>query len=195
MTSKEFVKNYWRYYLMLENRVIETFRYVELSKDNFSTYSNEYASLLITIGSELDSFFKIFCNITNNKKANITSYRKIVMESVEDIIAVNISIDQCDMLIAPFENWEKGNAGDLKAWKAFTNIKHNRSKKYEFASLGNVICCLACLFYLEMYYYKSIVDEDLEPNIPTIPSRLFKILGWTDRYTIINSNVVIDNEG
>ena len=54
MTRIELNRNYWRYYRLLENKFLEASNYVEISKDNFFTYSNEYAMLLQSIGAELE---------------------------------------------------------------------------------------------------------------------------------------------
>ena len=61
MDREAFLRDYWAYYIMLEDKFIHTLNYVELSEDNFNTHSNEYAALMQMIGGELDSFFKIYC--------------------------------------------------------------------------------------------------------------------------------------
>ena len=48
----------WDYYLVLERELVDSFNYVELSNDNFSTYSVEFAKMLLSICSEFDSVFK-----------------------------------------------------------------------------------------------------------------------------------------
>ena len=47
----------WDYYLVLERELVNSFNYVELSNDNFSTYSVEFAKMLLSICSEFDSNF------------------------------------------------------------------------------------------------------------------------------------------
>lgn len=71
MNRQEFLNDYWGYYLMLEKKLINTFNYVELSTSNYSTFSNEYASLIQSIGAELDSFFKLYCSFNFNDKVKI----------------------------------------------------------------------------------------------------------------------------
>ena len=56
MRRQDFLNNFGGYYLMLEKKLMTTFNYVELSTSNFSTFSNEYALLIQSIGAELDSF-------------------------------------------------------------------------------------------------------------------------------------------
>lgn len=43
---EKLMQKYWRYYLHLENEFIKTCDYVEISTSNYSTFSNEYASLI-----------------------------------------------------------------------------------------------------------------------------------------------------
>ena len=54
MNRETFLRDYWAYYLMLEEKFIHTTNYVTLAEDNYGTYSNEYAALMQMIGGELD---------------------------------------------------------------------------------------------------------------------------------------------
>ena len=67
MRRQDFLNNFGGYYLMLEKKLMTTFNYVELSTSNFSTFSNEYALLIQSIGAELDSFFKLYCSFDFNE--------------------------------------------------------------------------------------------------------------------------------
>ena len=62
MNTNEFQKVFWSYYLNLEEKFINTTKYVEVTKDNYLTYSIEYTSLLLNICSEIDVIFKEICN-------------------------------------------------------------------------------------------------------------------------------------
>jgi len=42
MDTNEFQKVFWSYYLNLEEKFINTTKYVEVTKDNYFTYSIEY---------------------------------------------------------------------------------------------------------------------------------------------------------
>jgi hypothetical protein len=52
---------YWQHFLALEADFTSTARYVEFSVSNFSTFSIEYAKLLLAIGSEVDVLCKVIC--------------------------------------------------------------------------------------------------------------------------------------
>lgn len=62
MTRERLSRNYWRYYRMLKDKFLATTNYVENNATNFSSFSNEYALLLQSIGVEVDNFFKVYCN-------------------------------------------------------------------------------------------------------------------------------------
>ena len=54
MDFKDFSKGYWNYYLELEQRMEDTYRYVEFDEHNFKTYSSYYLMLFQTVSSEID---------------------------------------------------------------------------------------------------------------------------------------------
>lgn len=61
----ENVRNYWNYYLELENEFVETKRYVEFVKDNYSSYSVEFLKLYQAICSEIDVLGKYIASLIN----------------------------------------------------------------------------------------------------------------------------------
>ncbi len=57
---------------MLEDEFYNTLNYVDLINSNFSTISMKYVNLLLSIGSEIDNFFKASCNLSG--RLNISDY-------------------------------------------------------------------------------------------------------------------------
>jgi hypothetical protein len=53
--NSEFIKIYWLQYKLLEKRMIELSDYVSIDKKNYSTFSNQFIFLFLTICSEIDS--------------------------------------------------------------------------------------------------------------------------------------------
>ena len=41
MNEKNFYKTFWNTYIQIENELIDIFKYVELSTDNYKTYSSK----------------------------------------------------------------------------------------------------------------------------------------------------------
>lgn len=175
----DFVKSYWRYYLLLENKFLQTVNYVEVAKDNFSTYSVEYAYLLQSIGGELDNFFKIYCGFQLGDRKTMNDYQTLVIEKYPTIISEKISLREYKLELSPFASW---NEHSLDWWKAYNAVKHNRTDNMASASLKNVLNILAALFLLEMKYLKEGSDVEKTPDIPTTKSMLFSLPDWKFEY-------------
>ena len=105
MNREQFLRDYWAYYLMLEEKFVETLNYVALSKDNEKTYSNEYAALLQMIGAELDSFFKVYCGFGASEVKNISDYYQFVTTDYPEILTQEIRVRSADLTFRPFEGW------------------------------------------------------------------------------------------
>lgn len=180
MSRKEFLQNYWSYYLMLERKFLATVSFVKIATENFNTFSDEYASLLQTIGAEMDSFFKVYCNFKgNDKNKNIANYATFVLNDYPDIKKQEIEVFDTDIVISPFKNWNRSEAKQsLSWWVAFDNMKHNRVDSQKGASLENVLNMLGALFLLEMKYLSKISAENNEPDIPNKESELFSLKCW-----------------
>ena len=54
MTDEEFTNLYWKQFLMIEKEFRRAIQYVALSSENFNTYSDFFAKVLLQIGSEID---------------------------------------------------------------------------------------------------------------------------------------------
>ena len=127
MNREELHQKHWRYYLMLEKRFIESIEYVELHVDNYNTFSNGYAILIQVIGAELDTIFKEFCGFNTSDRKNIADYAQYILTSNPDIITRKVVLQEYDIVIQPFQNWDINKpAQTLEWWNAFTDIKHNR---------------------------------------------------------------------
>lgn len=174
MTRDSFITDYWTYYLMLENKLITTFNFVELCDNNLSTYSNEYASLIQSIGSELDEFFKVYCSFPLHERKTISDYANYLFQNEPSITNVEILISEKKYSIIPFSSWNLScPSKSLSWWQAFDNIKHSRTAHFSDASLNNVLNILGALFILESKYLVRIADISVEPDIPNRESFLF----------------------
>lgn len=174
MNRDEFLRDYWSYYLMLEKKFISTFNYVELDPNNYSTYSNEYASLIQTIGAELDSFFKIYCGFQPHERKTITDYANCILTTECNIINTEILASHKRLSLIPFSTWNQSQAAQsLDWWKAFDHIKHSRTANYSDASLKNTLYLLCALYILESKYLVRITNVAVEADIPDEESSLF----------------------
>ena len=65
MFTKDIIKfqeiehSYWRYYIELEQEMLQTRRFVDFGKENFKSYSLEFLKLYQAVCGEIDSFLKL----------------------------------------------------------------------------------------------------------------------------------------
>ena len=184
MDRETFMRDYWAYYLMLEEKFIHTTNYVTLSTDNDNAYSNEYAALMQMIGGELDSFFKVYCGYAYTDFKKINDYHTYLMQDYPDVLNQKINVRSADIVFQPFAGWDRARAKQsLPWWMAFDNIKHSRAVNKHDANQKNTLYLLGALYLLEMKYLKDITEESGERNIPDKESNLFTLDGWETKYS------------
>lgn len=182
MTTKEFLRHYWHYYLVLEEKFKNTLNYVELDWENAGAFSNEYALLLQSIGAELDNFFKVYCGFSSNDRKNINDYCSFVINDYADIVNQKIQVMEHDMVFKPYQGWNETNpAQSLLFWDGFCKIKHSRYANIKMANQKNVLYALGALYLLEMKYLSKIAGSK-EPDVPNKKSELFELVDWTYRF-------------
>lgn len=151
----------WHYFLALERDLVRTLDYVELHPDNAATFSNEYAKLLLLVGSEVDVVAKQLCRtVPEGKKAkNIIDYQAALTEAFPGIHGVEVSISRYSMLIQPWQSWENESSAP-PWWKAYNDVKHERNSNYRAANQDNVVRAFCGLLVLLMYHFRKY---DLQP--------------------------------
>ena len=105
-TFNSFIKNYWWYYKELEQEFLLTSKYVEISEDNFSTYSVEFLKLYQAVCSEIDVVGKMMASYVNssfnsdNSKNNIYKWWYelqdvyVFTEEYPDILKTDSSVEK-----------------------------------------------------------------------------------------------------
>lgn len=196
MNRVDFIRNYWSYYLALENRVLQTTNYLEIHRDNKNAFSNEYAILMQATGGELDSFFKQYCNFEPDEHKTIAHYASFILSEYPDIKEQSITVIGTDLNIIPFANWNQNQANQsLFWWAAYNNVKHNRHMCKSDASQKNILHILGALYLIEMKYLKKITAGLEQPDVPDNVSKLFSLDNWNYHHIPINDYMaVIDDE-
>lgn len=135
MTRKAFLRDFWRYYIHLEKRFAGSLDYVELDECNYGTFSNYYASLLQSIGAEIDHFMKVYCGYPVSERHIIDDYASSILPDEEfNITEQKVLVVGTDIVISPFKDWNsKCAAKSLFWWDAYNNVKHNRSENFKRA--------------------------------------------------------------
>ncbi len=190
MTTDELVQKYWNYYLMLEQRLLETRNYVEFRNENFNTSSNEFGLLIISIGAELDNFFKTYCEIPDGErdtqKTSMKVYADYLSQHYPDIANEKITVLDTNpvIILSPFALTKPENQ-HYQWWDAYNQVKHNRYENFTEAKLINAITLLSALFLLEMKEFKNIYDSSADKehamDCPLNQSKLFAMKEWNFR--------------
>lgn len=194
MTRKEFLQHYWQYYLVLEEKFRNTLNYVELDQRNSSSFSNEYALLLQSIGAELDNFFKVYCGYLSSERRTINDYCTFVLSDYPDIVNQKVLIPERDIELQPYRGWNASQPSQsLIFWDSFCKIKHGRYANIEEANQKNVLNMLAALYLLEMKYLSKIAQD--KPDVPDRKSDLFELKEWSYKYLVLKPGLVMKNGG
>ena len=187
ITLPQFIKNYWDYYLELEDQLLSTKKYVDFDKSNFKTFSIEYLKLLQAACSEIDVVAKIladYCDSSFKKlqNINIQKWGLVIQQTFPDIENISVSFIN-DTVITPWQNWEyekytdhnnkqryrlkKGKATPTW-WTAYNEVKHERTttdkngrSNYSKANLENLTSAMAALFIIETKFIERLsADND-----------------------------------
>lgn len=181
MNYKEFIKNYWNYYLELEDDLLQIQKYVNFDKKNWKIFSNEFIKLLEIIGSEVDTIAKelvVFNNTALKIKQldNIHKWGYEIQNIIQNIEYKKLQFNN-ESTISPWKNWkyEKKDDGKIKLlpkketpkwWTAYNKVKHTRTAKtkegynYERANLENVINALGGLFIIEQHFFELLPKDE-----------------------------------
>lgn len=150
MTRQEVLNNYWRFYLLMEDKFLKSLSYVELHPDNYKTFSIEFVSQLREVGSEIDVIMKEICGFAQSEKKTIADYAPIVLSEypkIADQIICGKTIE-----LKPFDEWCLQNPGSsLQWWDAYNKVKHGRVDNFLLANLENAFNALGALYILNNF--------------------------------------------
>ena len=168
MTESD-IKVNWYYFRSLASQLRQTEQFVDHSVDangimkNASTYSNEFAKILMLAASEFEVTAKVLCSesgITLPWNANII---RITRELINKYPLIgDTSIITPYLILQPLKNWKiiqisnrNGNIVDkadgIQWWYDYNNVKHDRRQMFYVANLKNCIDATASLMVIELY--------------------------------------------
>jgi hypothetical protein len=150
---------HWNYFLVLESNLEHLSRYIEFTEDNYKTYSQEMAHLLLTAGSEVDVVLKGLCRKNNSsfRGRTIDRYREILNPKYPNFCKLKVSLQRFGLDISPWANWQNDETPNW--WHDYNLVKHNRDEHYNLANLKNTIASLAGLFLAVLYFYKNEAEK------------------------------------
>jgi len=153
MMTKDELLGIWNYYLSLENDLANTSRYIEpMGQEN--VHSFEFAKLIILACTEVESAFKILCQLITGHQVSgdIGTYKATILGKYPKIITATVSARRLGKDIAPFTDW---NNGKLNWWESYQHVKHNRGSYFGDATYINAVQAISALYILTFYVAKS----------------------------------------
>lgn len=149
------IAQHWNYFLCLEDDIVELARWIELSEQNYNTYSLELARLLMTASAEVDVVAKLIATECFQSKAKgIYAYQELFLGKFPTISKAQIDIPRYGLTLKPWSNWNKPR-NPPAWWTANNDVKHHRTDHYNQATLKNTLNAVAALFHLLILYYGS----------------------------------------
>lgn len=146
---------HWNYFLALEDDVVRMSRYLDLTTENFESYSLELMRILFGAASEVDVVAKRLCQKLNerSKADNITKYKKEILAVYPQIPSTVVEIPRFGLTLTPWAQWEIDASPPW--WRAYNNVKHHRHTHFSEASLRHALNAVAGLFVLLLFYYRE----------------------------------------
>ena len=155
---------YWQFFIALEADLEGTTQYVEPHPDNFSTYSVEFARIILAACSEIDVLCKLLCEkIKPDSRAdNINQYRNIIHPHFKGFYELEVQIPRFGLTATPWKNW--GTSTNPTWWHSYNKIKHERHQYFSSANFENALHAVAGLFVAVLYLYPKELNADfLQP--------------------------------
>lgn len=142
---------YWKHFLALERDLELISHYVEFDQRNFSVFSVELIKLLLALGSEIDVVMKAMCLDIDpsNKPDNINAYREIVLNQYPRLPQLRVKHIESAIILKPWAEWANGK--NPQWWKAYNEVKHDRTHKYSSGNLQEVLNASAGLLVAVLY--------------------------------------------
>ena len=138
--------SYWNYFLSLENDLNRCSKYVEFTEDNLSVYSTEILKLFLAASSEFEVIMKEIgrkykyskiLEARNDKNINIETIKNLINENtnLRMMKKMPICLKYYNLTFSPIKEIFNSESW----WRDYNLVKHNRSKNYFRANLGNAL--------------------------------------------------------
>lgn len=162
-------QHYIRAFFLIQEDILELFKYVEPSNQNLDTVSLKIHSLLTRICIEVEANFTAILRengYSNRNSWNLASDYKLIQFShkLSDYYVKFPTWKGSKKIRRPFENWEntqRENWFSLEWYKAYNKSKHDRHANFELATFDNLLDSFAGLFAL---LSAQFMTESYSPN-------------------------------
>ncbi|MCU0426717.1 MAG: hypothetical protein MUF71_13935 [Candidatus Kapabacteria bacterium] len=166
--------NHWNYFLALEADFGVLSRYVEISQQNYPTYSIEIAKLLMAATQECDVLLKQLSGLTSG---NEQDYRTALLLSMPNITKIGIKHIASGIEVRPYSSWSSSPATTPTWWTANNKVKHERHNKFGQANIENLLGAFFGLYVANLIFHKDDLDKLVIPKYfePIIDNNVISI--------------------
>lgn len=180
---------HWQFFESVDDELHSLSRIIEFAPENFPTFSVHLARLYLSVCSEIDVVAKLLCaRIAPSEKPKcINEYRSLVTAHFPNFSLLRIEMPSYAVDFQPWSSWSSGT--NPKWWKSYNDVKHERSKYYQDANLGNVLESTAGLLVLLVYFHQPELytkNPPIQPDFETmrIDHQYAHILRWGFDYSL-----------
>lgn len=133
-------------YHLLEKDLQTLFEYVDPADANLSVYSHRTYELLLRGATEFEMYCKRILEAHGQPHKNIKDYF-LVNQATKwaDYAVVIPSWRNQAKLLKPFQTWEAATFAPLPWYQAYNNVKHDRSRNFDQASLENALLAISAV--------------------------------------------------
>jgi hypothetical protein len=146
----------------IQQRLQTTFRFVDLSRENCTTFSYEFASILRDSGSVFGSVLDSLTNGTKGNfgiKTDFWDYKKLLLNEDVDIHRRTLQVRPLfpSGMLVPLSALSKPTETP-NWWRAYNNVKHSEYENFRDGNLQNAVLSVAALVILEHFVGVSLAD-------------------------------------
>ena len=151
--------NHWNYFLALESDIEAVSRFIEPCEDNYQTYSQELARVLIASASEIDVLLKGISEQINPavRADNIGRYETVIRASLPQVFDFKLHIPRWGLELTPWIDWTANNPPLW--WTACNKVKHHRITEYKRANLKHALNSVGALFIANLYFHRQYAEH------------------------------------
>lgn len=151
--------NHWNYFLAIESDIEAVSRFIEPCEDNYQTYSQELARLLIASASEVDVLLKGLCEQLEPaaNADNIGRYEAIIRHKLPQVFDFKLQIPRWGLELTPWVDWTANNPPLW--WTACNKVKHHRDTEYKRANLKHALNSIGALFIVNLYFHRQHAEQ------------------------------------
>lgn len=150
---------HWNYFLSIEIDLQAVSRFIEPCENNYHTFSQELARLLLASASEADVLLKAICEQVSPGcgVSSIKGYESVVRKNIPQLFNFNLQIPKWGLNLSPWSSWDVDTPPLW--WTACNKVKHHRDREYHRANLKNTLNSVAALFTLNLYYHRRHAEQ------------------------------------